>query len=283
MPSMLVSGAGTSAVNGLYIQTGTVNGRAYYNKSGTASNQHAISWEVSGVGEWGIFGASGSPPYYSTDDVATPDLVTTWTVNGFGGGSGPAPTVTSITLLDTGWLDLTSFSSVGGSNAWTNPSNAASSNNTYAAEATVSTTASDNTYLQAVDLASNVPTGATIYGIETRIEAGRSAGAATINFDTVQLIIAGTKSGSNLASGSIASGSEAYYSFGGANNLWGLTPTDSDVNNANFGIALRIVRSGPTALSVNVDHMQMKVYYTGGSAGPTLPIFIHHYAQQGTM
>lgn len=86
--NMLVSGAGTSAVNGTYTPTGTRNSKQYYNLTGTSSIVSAISWDG---GSWNIYAASGQANYNSGDNVATPDLVTTWTA-AFG-GSNPVPTV----------------------------------------------------------------------------------------------------------------------------------------------------------------------------------------------
>jgi hypothetical protein len=84
MADLTVSGAGTGAVNGDYNQVGTTNGRPDYSNGGGIT----IFWDASLF--WTIY--SFSYLYYSYDDVATPDLVTTWAVSA---GSPPVPTVTA--------------------------------------------------------------------------------------------------------------------------------------------------------------------------------------------
>lgn len=81
--TMVVSGAGTSAANGTWTYAGDAYGKPYYSKG-----SDTIMWfDVMGFKLWNLGGL-----YQSTDDVATPDLVTTWTVSA---GSLPLPTVTS--------------------------------------------------------------------------------------------------------------------------------------------------------------------------------------------
>ena len=87
--SVSVSGAGTATVNGIYTLTGEEAGKPYYNLSGSsAADQNAIAWD----GEsWYIWGSAQETQYGSTDNVAFPWQVTTWT--GEDGGP-PMPTVT---------------------------------------------------------------------------------------------------------------------------------------------------------------------------------------------
>ncbi|HQY68715.1 MAG TPA: hypothetical protein PLD38_15675 [Pyrinomonadaceae bacterium] len=171
-------------------------------------------------------------------------------------------------MADTGWLNLTTFSTVGGlSFAWVNPSNASASDNTYATQPNSTSGLSDS--LQGVGLVSStVPSGATIDGIEVRIEAKKSSNVRAITFDLVQLVIAGTPSGSNLGSGAITT-TETVYAFGGATSLWGLTPSEADVNGGSFGVIMRFVRgAGKSGTTQSVDQIQMKIYYTAGG-GPS--------------
>lgn len=85
--TMVVSGAGTSDANGTYTYAGENSGKPYYSKG-----SDTITWfDVMGLKLWNLGGL-----YQSTDDVATPDLVTTWTVSA---GSLPLPTVTSAAPL----------------------------------------------------------------------------------------------------------------------------------------------------------------------------------------
>ena len=100
-PTISVSGSGETSVNlSNYVQTATVNGKPYFSDSGSF-----IQWISSGTPQWQI-GAGGNSYYSSTDDVATPDLVTTWEI--ISGPSGPAdsPVPTSVTSR-TQWQIIT--------------------------------------------------------------------------------------------------------------------------------------------------------------------------------
>jgi len=88
--NMIVSGAGSTAVNGIYAPDGTNDGKAKYR--GIVKTDATIGWN-DGLNQWLIeesdeFGTN----YYSTNDVATPDLVTEWQIDN---GDLPAPTVTA--------------------------------------------------------------------------------------------------------------------------------------------------------------------------------------------
>ena len=86
MADMIVSGAGTSEVNGTYVESGTYDGgRPKY-----VYDNYVLIWSSG----WGIVTQDFSSVYYaSDDDVATPDLCTTWKV--VMDGELPAPTVTA--------------------------------------------------------------------------------------------------------------------------------------------------------------------------------------------
>ena len=87
MANIIVSGAGTSAVNGTYTESGTYGGRPKYVNN--ANSDIVIEWYG---GEWIIANMSTQVTYYySSNDVATPDLCTKWKVED---GEPPVPTVT---------------------------------------------------------------------------------------------------------------------------------------------------------------------------------------------
>ena len=82
---MIVSGAGTSAVNGTHVESGQISGKPFY-----IYDNCGIMWTGTA---WTILHSDGDPYYYySYDDVATPDLCTTWEVHE---GELPVPTVTA--------------------------------------------------------------------------------------------------------------------------------------------------------------------------------------------
>ena len=69
----------------------------------------------------------------------------------------------------------------------------------------------------------------------------------------------------NKASVSTWPTSDAVATYGGSSDLWSETWTSSDINNSNFGVA---VSASSTDSTVNIDQIQLKVYYTtSGAAG----------------
>jgi hypothetical protein len=151
-----------------------------------------------------------------------------------------------------------------GSVAWNNPENIVSSNNSYANTSAFGSLTTN--YIKGTNFGLTVPTGATIDGIEVTIERATSGfGAGTDNI--VRLIKGGTIGGTNKAVGGNWGSSETPQSYGGPTDLWGNAWTAEDVNDASFGIAMSGSLSGDPddGMGARVDHMTIKVYYTGGA------------------
>jgi hypothetical protein len=89
--SFAISGSGESLVNDIYYQTGTSSGKPVY--SGV-SNGIIVTWDGS---QWIIEDVSDTL-YYSDDNVATPNLVTTWLADV---GLTPLPTIVNY-IYDSG-------------------------------------------------------------------------------------------------------------------------------------------------------------------------------------
>lgn len=91
-PDAIVSGAGTSPVNGLYTYRGEFGGKPYYCPEGQPDNtsDYAISWN--GADTWSIWFGGGNLGFTSSDDVAYPWLAT-FSVGP--DGDSPAPGVAS--------------------------------------------------------------------------------------------------------------------------------------------------------------------------------------------
>ena len=89
MADMIVAGAGATGVNGTYVESGTLNGkpRYYY-----AAKSVYIGWDFAPFVGQNVWYIADITLYFSTEDVATPDLVTNWSTVG---GMPPAPTVTA--------------------------------------------------------------------------------------------------------------------------------------------------------------------------------------------
>ena len=81
---VIVSGAGTSSINGTYNVVGQMNGRNLYQ-----NGSNTLNW-TGGFGSWIL----GTPliNYTSSSDVQTPDLAIGWSIGN--GASNPPPTVT---------------------------------------------------------------------------------------------------------------------------------------------------------------------------------------------
>ena len=96
---IIVSGAGSTATNGTYTVYGDRDGKTRYRMASAESPtgyfyivSYANAWYISIRGEDGDVGIQIiiASRYHSTDNVATPDLVTTWLVDQ---GTLPVPTV----------------------------------------------------------------------------------------------------------------------------------------------------------------------------------------------
>jgi hypothetical protein len=92
-----VSGAGQTEVNGTYEVVGTYGGKDLYQLTGTDKyiywdcNFHCFGWHIGRGYDFGnFFPDDMQPSYYSSDQVDSPDLVSTWSK---AYGSLPVPTI----------------------------------------------------------------------------------------------------------------------------------------------------------------------------------------------
>ena len=89
--AVVVSGAGTAAVNGVYAYNGLIAGKPAY-----LYDSNLIEWN-STEAQWTITdGSTGDAVYVSEDDTANPWQVTTWNV--FNDGVLPVPILTPATV-----------------------------------------------------------------------------------------------------------------------------------------------------------------------------------------
>lgn len=157
--------------------------------------------------------------------------------------------------------DVTDDSAVGTA-AWSNPGNAEGSSND--TRATVTLSLSQSHYLKMLNPSANyagqVPTGATIDGIETSIERSKTGG--TVVDTIVRLVKGGVVVGSNLASGTSWPGTDTVATYGGPTELWGETWTAADVNAGTFGVVLSCEETLDIGSSARVDAGTLTVYYT---------------------
>lgn len=155
-----------------------------------------------------------------------------------------------------------------GATAWTNPGNVVSSNNANAT-CTIGLGATDS--LRATDYGFTIPSGATIDGVIVEIE--RNGQTPNWKDISVNLIKGGVVSGSNYgATGTVWPGADAYATYGGAADLWGLTLSDTDVNATDFGVALQARCQNFKPSTGSVDHMRITIHYTAASGPATNPL-----------
>jgi len=100
--AMVVDGAGDDAVEGMYLRDGENAEKPLYTLSDGTRISDSILYDNSTSTIWAITsstqGERGSALYISVEDVATPDLATTWNVEA--AGTAPAPTVRRATWAD---------------------------------------------------------------------------------------------------------------------------------------------------------------------------------------
>ena len=177
------------------------------------------------------------------------------------GEAGPPP-------LDTGWLNFAgtgSFVNDGGAGTpWASTGNALTSDFNRASVFFTSQ-GQFSELLEATDLAGTpVPGGATIVGIEARIEVSADQ-ANFVGTRDLQLIVGGVGGGVDKSLNTRWPAANVYLYFGGSNDLWGRSPgviTDVDINGATFGFQVSAQMYVTSFITSLIDHMQMKIYYT---------------------
>lgn len=155
---------------------------------------------------------------------------------------------------------------------WTNENNVYSSNN---ARATATLTLGESTKnLKAKGFGLNIPSTATIEGIEVKIEKSVDISRTNAMKDNrVQLVISDLASGNNYAKTAYFNNTtDSVSTYGSQTDLWGLTLTPSQLNSSNFGVAYSAIRhpSGSSDQIVRIDHIQIKVYYDADVTAPVL-------------
>ena len=159
-----------------------------------------------------------------------------------------------------------------GSPFWDDVTKMYSDNGVYATSTNAKVTGYINVFFEFT--ASQVPSGATINGLEIAYK--RYSSVASLEIETwFDFSLPSSQSwvqkanavGSNYASAVTWSTSPEEVIRGGASDLWGWTPTQSDIVNPNLNLCFRSASSSNT---VNyIDYFKMRVYYTegGGATG----------------
>ena len=142
----------------------------------------------------------------------------------------------------------------GGATAWASPSNAVSSNNSYATCAAIASYAD---YLDVSNFGFSIPAGATLNGYTVEIEMKASVALPT------EMVANLRSAGADVGSSKLGNAptTEAYVTFGGASDKWGTALTVSNVNASTFEVRLTS-NFGIDTVTVDVDHIRVTVHYT---------------------
>lgn len=147
-----------------------------------------------------------------------------------------------------------------GTAAWSNPGNAAASDNVYA---TASLAMNSSQYLKATNFGFAIPNTAVVLGIKASIE--RKA-TGDITDSRVRLVKAGTIQTTDKSAAAAWPASDTVADFGGAADVWSDAWLGLDVNNSGFGVVFACAST--SAANASVDHIALEVTYrlAGGIA-----------------
>jgi CSLREA domain-containing protein len=222
------------------------------------------------LGAYTVTTSAGGVATFSTTLTAT--VATTETVsatatdpNGNTSEFGPNVAVTYpfMTREPVAITDCIQVDYAAGTATWTSPENAHRSDNAYATTAVEGTTSE---YLYCRNFGFSLPAGAVIRGIVVDIERRSDSTSDGGSRDaSVRLVnAAGTPVGNNGATTTIYTTSDLVEAHGGLSNLWGVSWTAADINDADFGVVFAVTKPNPAgpAHTIWVDHIRITVYYS---------------------
>lgn len=157
-----------------------------------------------------------------------------------------------------------------GTLTWSTPNNILSEDSNTAYSMMMSAPATVFThYLKASNFGFVIPSGATINGIMCEIKRRRSFDNYT-NDSEVKIIKSNASIGTTNKADTTTQypQSLAYKSYGGSADLWGETWSSTDINDADFGLAMSVKLTGNTKFDLPgafIDHIRITVYYTEGT------------------
>lgn len=174
-------------------------------------------------------------------------------------------------------VGATAESSSGGTAvAWTNPGNARAKDGTFATCGLVNGPPDPNSQkLTVKNFSPGVPAGAAVVGIQVTLWA-KVSGTGSILPTSMVLLREGTESSNLAAKGTVPHTGMwvalTGYTFGGPEELWGLSWTVPQINAATSGVALAVYNASGGFTNVEVDAMLLTVYYrTAESASGVRP------------
>lgn len=167
-------------------------------------------------------------------------------------------------MADTGWVISGTQQNVDRSNgtAWTNPTNAETSNNSHAL-ATLAKMFDSSDWLRVTNFDfSAIPAGATLDGIEVRIER-KASFADRIGDVDVDLVLDGVEKGDDKAAAGYWPTSDTNKDYGGASDTWNSSLTIANIKDSGFGVQIAALNiDETTSRTAYVDCIWIKIYYT---------------------
>ena len=161
---------------------------------------------------------------------------------------------------------------------WSNVDNAKTSDNSYSNASTVGIEPGNqfSHYLKATNFGFSIPSGATIDGIEVKIEAKKTQSTGGGQDDVVKIVKSdGSIGTADKSTDTEYTTSDVIRTYGGSSDLWSETWSDTDINDIDFGVVLAIIVSrGKGAQTVAVDHITITVTYTEAAGGTNMQINI---------
>ncbi len=157
-----------------------------------------------------------------------------------------------VLAADTSWQAPTTTGSP--SNEWTDPSNAFSSDNTYA------TATNDNDDQSYGGFGFSIPAGSIIDGISVEVDAMVVGGVGTWQ---VQVRLS-PNGGSTWTSGQSTPNlttTETTYTLGSSSDTWGRTWDPTELSNDNFRLEIRANRTSGSGGGILVDQIRVRVTY----------------------
>lgn len=174
-------------------------------------------------------------------------------------------------MSDTGWKSpgtVTEDTSVG-SSSWNNYGNVTADDGNVAENNTTNFSGGETYYIKCLNFGFNIPIGATIDGIEARVQKFSDIFGSTGAVDGHICIVKGGSIGSQnkaLSGYWDFNDRNAYSTYGGSSDKWGESWLYSDINSSNFGIVVSASDPDTTSdINAQIDHIQIKVYYTDNS------------------
>lgn len=160
--------------------------------------------------------------------------------------------------------------SILGTAAWTNASNAQTSDNSYATSLLL--LGQITNYLKVTNFGFSVPTDATITGITVNIERSSTTLNGTQD-NSVKLTVSGATTGTDKATASLWPTTDAVATYGSPTDLWGIGWTPGQVNDSTFGIEISALAD--LAGTAQIDYISITVDWTGSNRPSNILKYIH--------